>query len=133
MSAEFVSYETAKALKAAGYPQPERGPGQLWYGTRFMGGTESYNTKCFVGAKGNLMFTSNGNGADLIDYPVYIPDLTDLLNFAGPSWGIRAMGLGEFEIYGGSHIGTITKNPAETLARLILQSSELFLASTVWK
>lgn len=103
MSTDHVSFETAKALKDAGYPQP----------------TEISHGGYFYKFDARLMLSVGGEPR--MQSEVVCPTLTDLLNHLGPGYKIRALGLGEFECSrDGNPTAVITNNPCETLARWIV-------------
>lgn len=75
-----VSFETAKALKAAGYPQPEFETGQIWYNWNGvatcigpMGGNKGYR---------HLFSLGSGDKACMIpvsDESFYAPSATEIM------------------------------------------------------
>lgn len=122
MTNDYVTYETAKALKEAGYPQPDKKHMQSWYGV-------GSNKRGASEVKGLYIFDYAWPSLSPFDY-VYIPTLTDLLNTLGPGATVRALGLGEFEVTDDPNRKPIvTNNPCEALGRLILENAkQLFRA-----
>jgi len=117
MRNEQVSYETAKALWDAGYPQPEKKLMQMWYGV-------GKNNRGASEVKGLYIFEYSWPSFSPFDF-VYVPTLTDLLDHLGPGYQIRALGLGEFECsMDGKPKSIITNNPCEVLAGWIVENAK---------
>ena len=82
----IVTPETAKLLKAAGYPQPVLECGQVWYG--LIRSSEAYNTirphwnikDCWVDMFGNCHMAET-----FPKWGVYAPTVAELLSAAGGS------------------------------------------------
>lgn len=91
-----VSFETARALKDAGFPQPEPEAGQVWY--------DIYEYKYMIlddpiGPHGNItsvwVFPDDSQFAVttsifLKDHCVFAPTVTDILSELGDNYGIFA-------------------------------------------
>lgn len=74
----IVSFETAKRLKAAGFPQPDLGAGQVWREERYMHivvGEDEYGVSvCFQSANGAWIEVN-----ETLEGLVFAPTATDIL------------------------------------------------------
>lgn len=76
-----VTFETAKRLKDAGFPQPKPVPGQFWYNGKdelLCIQNTSDDTAHFFGV-GNNRFVFNASFAHLFDALFFAPTATDIL------------------------------------------------------
>jgi hypothetical protein len=125
---DIVSFETAKKLKEAGFPQPEPAVGQVWYNeigfpsllTRNMGEGE---WRFVLLASGEVRF-------DLVDFgrTFFAPTATDILPLLGESYGLNCEGDG-WQVFWMSSWGyedTIAEhaNPAEACAAAWLKNKQ---------
>lgn len=77
----IISFETAKELKEAGFPQPEPAIGQVWYGT--IGGQSDINLIVRRSPNGDRPFIDsygNYHGQESFKkFGIYAPTVDDLL------------------------------------------------------
>jgi hypothetical protein len=119
-----VSFETAKALKAAGYPQPEFDTGQVWYNWNEvatcigpMGGKKGYR---------HLFSLGSGDKACMIpvsDESFYAPSATEILEHVGKeNPGARLyFEVGLWNAFDGwRNLSPNHENPAEAAAQLFI-------------
>ena len=114
-----VSFETAKALKAAGYPQPEFETGQVWYswvGTPFMPSPLS-----------GRIFDLESGGIWVVDFGLekrfYAPSSTEIIEHVGKeNPGARLyFEVGLWNAFDGwRNLSPNHENPAEAAAQLFI-------------
>lgn len=85
-----ATFEKAKALEAAGFPQPAPQVGQIWHTRRF----GSAYLICRV-LNDQVQFTNIQTGSislapclEIVDACVYAPDATDILKELGRLWNL---------------------------------------------
>lgn len=86
-----VSFETAKRLKEAGFPQPDYEFGQLWY-------SEDERQQAFVGTGQMELLRQHYVGK-----MVFAPTATDILEQLGEYWTLRKRGAGNWIVAEQSH------------------------------
>lgn len=132
---DFVSYETAVKLKEAGFPQPEFLNMQLWYRTRYKGGSLEHPAICMAckvcGQKElNMVAVDGGDSSFHGSDAVFAPTATDILRGLGEDWTLRFQkSSGKFKCtkIDGHYIspaGTWHENPAEAAALAYLELNE---------
>ena len=118
---QHTTYETAKAMRDAGFPQPEFATGQIWY--------NQYGAATFIGRKdcdnhGNTTFfcTSLRTGRTEEMRPtkedaIFAPTATDILRELGLGYGLYVSESGNTFVC--RELSTIwtDENPAESCAK----------------
>lgn len=86
------AHATSLRLKAAGLPQPDPKPGQMWYGKRTAGFEAEPGSLCIlIGTEtGNLEFVSvDGTNNECNRFFVFAPSLEDITaNFPPGEWSL---------------------------------------------
>jgi hypothetical protein len=123
---DVVSFETAKKLKAAGFPQPEFACWQVWYNEFGIG---TFLPKK-VPINGEMFFPcyslGSGDAVNMMrsvdDGATFAPSAADLLKEKKAVYltAMQAGGWGVFQIETRSMIGFHYENPAEACAKAYL-------------
>lgn len=111
-----LSFQTALALKEAGFPQPDPQPGQIWYDGAL---------KVMV-RRGKDVVLTYMSGAELYKFsdsifPVFAPSVADLLREL-PNLSL-SFAMGVFLVYGGG-VSSCRENAAELLAAAWLEKNK---------
>ena len=83
---DVVGFGTAKRLKKAGFPQPEKRIGQIWYGDRLNGAFRNY-CPFFIGKMLNSYRCLDGQRI-LLENHIFASTATDILKELGRSWNL---------------------------------------------
>ena len=126
---DIVTPETAKRLKAAGFPQPELKAGQFWTAVRYPDGTARHDALLIIDHNNQLKPFDGGNdpGYRTKGNAVFLPTATDILSWGGMTMAkltwINASDGMDFEcLYDGDSF--YDKNPAEACADAWLASHQ---------
>lgn len=86
-----VTFETAKRLEAAGFPQPKLNHLQLWTARRYPDGTARHDALLIVNTKNTLIPFDGGNHVDCDEKRrAFMPTATDILPLLGANWNLSS-------------------------------------------
>lgn len=125
-----LSLETCIRLKDAGFPQPERAPGQLWY---------AYGELCLIvpdaryGTLAASLECNSKYGTNAPENWVYCPTALELLGLL-PDWELRLSGeIGKWMLDKYDLLPFNSKLYAETAERLVERLAEIWLSENEQK
>lgn len=128
----IVSFETAKRLKEAGFPQPEPEFGQFWYNgsdllvvVKYLGAKE-WIACPLSGANWTRLFSAAFQRPIVFGEPVFAPSATDILRELGPGFVLYFDSPGRWVLSENNPYGLCTnhENPAEASAEAWLKLNE---------